>query len=128
MSEPHHPCILVVINDLIFQTKIQSTAHSLGFFTHQLSSADTIGAVLGEFFPGLVIFDLNSARGEIFGAIEALRTAADRPHVVAFCSHVDVALMDRARLAGADEVLARSQFTRDLPQIIVRGRSSTPTG
>lgn len=109
--------ILLVINDLIFATKISSTARSLGVEVHAVRDAALMTAPLGELQPRLVIIDLNSA-GE---PIEAVRVAAEHeahPHVLAFVSHVDAALADRATQAGAHEVLPRSRFTTRLPEIL----------
>jgi DNA-binding NarL/FixJ family response regulator len=46
--------------------------------------------------------------------LEALRRAAPNARVVAFGPHVDDAALDAARAAGADAVLPRSRFFRDV--------------
>ncbi len=45
-------------------------------------------------------------------------TGDTRPTVVAFGSHVAAELLRRARAAGADHVMPRSQFTQELPMLI----------
>jgi DNA-binding NarL/FixJ family response regulator len=115
-----HPSIAVVINDLIFLTKIQTTARSLGLLTHHLASVDDLGVVLAELHPGAVIIDLNTARGDVGGAITMLAAMADRPRVVGFFSHVDEHLARAATEAGADEVMPRSRFSHELPQLLAR--------
>lgn len=128
MSQPHHPCLVVVINDLIFETRIQSTARSFDLHVHRVSSADALPLITGEYHPTLVIFDLNSAQGDVLAAIGRMKAEQPRPRVVAFCSHVDEDLMSRARDAGADEVLARSRFTHDLPTLIQQSRIAALPG
>jgi hypothetical protein len=39
---------------------------------------------------------------------------------VAFGSHVDKARLDQARAAGCDEVLPRSKFSGELPELLRR--------
>jgi hypothetical protein len=41
---------------------------------------------------------------------------------IGFVSHVQTELIDAARQAGVDEVLARSAFTMRLPEILARGK------
>ncbi len=40
-----------------------------------------------------------------------------RPHTIGFGSHVDAELLDAARRAGCDEVLARSVFFRRITEL-----------
>ncbi len=50
--------------------------------------------------------------------IAAVKQAEGRVRVIAFASHVHVELIDAARRAGADQVLARSQFAGNLADIL----------
>ncbi len=111
------PSIAVVINDLIFLTKIQATARSFGLLTHHLASADDLGAVLTALRPRAVIYDLNTANGDLAASMAAM---SDRPAMLGFFSHVDEALAARARQAGIDEVMPRSRFNLELPRIMER--------
>jgi DNA-binding NarL/FixJ family response regulator len=60
----------------------------------------------------VVAVDLS--RPDALAAIERLRAAGTGARVVAYGSHVDRALLDAAREAGADAVLARSAFFADV--------------
>lgn len=114
------PSIAVVINDLIFLTKIQATARSFGLLTHHLASADDLGAVLTALRPRAVIYDLNTANGDLAASMAAIAAMSDRPAMLGFFSHVDEALAARARQAGIDEVMPRSRFNLELPRIMER--------
>jgi DNA-binding NarL/FixJ family response regulator len=111
--------LLLVINDLIFETKIRTTAQSLGAAVKVVRNAAQLEEQLRETQLRLVMVDLNTAGDPI----EAVRAAAEHeacPHVLAFVSHVDAALSDSAAQAGAHEVLPRSRFTIRLPEILRR--------
>ena len=41
--------------------------------------------------------------------------------IVGFASHVQTDVIEAARKAGVDDVLARSAFTQRLPEILARG-------
>src|SRR5262249_52941578 len=64
-----------------------------------------------------VLIDMNATGLNASAAIGAAKEAGV-PRVVAFLSHVQTELADAARSAGATEVLARSEFSRRLPEIL----------
>jgi hypothetical protein len=51
------------------------------------------------------------------GVLDVLPGLAGR-RVIAFGSHVDTDLLDAARAAGCDEVMARSEFFRRAPELL----------
>jgi len=107
--------IVAVLHDLIFETKIRSTAQALGFETTIVRSPAAFDAQLDRIRPSLLIVDLNTAGVDAVAAANAL---TPRPYVVAFVSHVDQDLAKQAALAGADLVMPRSTFNADLPRIL----------
>ena len=110
--------IALVINDLIFETKIRSTAQAFG--VEVITARDRDGLVKALDEPGvtLVIIDLNSASAVAASAIEAGKAHPLMPRVVAYVSHVDTDLAEQARAAGADDVLPRSRFAAELPAML----------
>ena len=113
--------ILVFIRDLIFQTKIQSTAQALGMRAVCVRSIQDWERELEEMAPTLLIIDLNAGPD----ALEVIRAASTRapegrpaPRVIAFASHVDTEVMAQAKAAGAHEVMPRSRFSSSLPTIL----------
>ena len=116
-SSPPARSVIVLIDDLIFETKIRSTAASLGVAAAVVKSVTDLSAALNAEAAALVIVDLNTG-GD---AIEAIRTSArhaTQPRVLAFVSHVDQDLATSAREAGADEVMPRSRFNIELPRLL----------
>jgi hypothetical protein len=139
------PVILGFVSDLFFGSKIEVGAQTLGFDYVWFELNDSTGGpgvhstttqlgepVAGPGFllleritrlqPVLIIFDLSDA---IFPWQEWLlmiksAPATRRIPVIAFGPHVDSEKLKAARSDGADVVLARSAFARELPQILQR--------
>ena len=112
--------ILVVVDDLMFSSRISTAAKQLGVdivFTRTL--ADVLDRAR-SLAPALVILDLNARTIDPLAAITALK--ADRAlhgiRTLGFVSHVDADTITRARDAGVDEIMARSAFTSRLGEIL----------
>jgi len=115
--------ILAIVDDLMFTSKIRTTAGQLGIPVRFARSAEAALADMRSGAPSLVILDLNSSRTDPLGTVAAMKQDAALASVptVGFVSHVQTELIDAARRAGVDEVLARSAFTARLAEILGRG-------
>ena len=112
--------VLVLIRDLIFETKIRSTAQALGVVSACVRSCDELAGKLEGLDRPLVLVDLNFPDEEGLRAIAICKEHASGPRTIAFVSHVDQERAAKASTAGADSVLPRSAFARDLPEILGR--------
>jgi PleD family two-component response regulator len=115
--------ILAVLDDLMFTSKIRTTAGQLGVPIAFARSAEAALAEMRKSAPSLVILDLNNPRTNPLGIVASMR---DDPALAAvptlgFASHVQVDVINAARAAGVGEVLARSAFAQHLPEILQRG-------
>ncbi|MCA9284232.1 MAG: hypothetical protein KDA22_03390 [Phycisphaerales bacterium] len=108
--------MLLYCSDLIFQTKIASTAGALGGAVRVVRSVDRLREALTSAGAAMVIVDLDAE--DAVEAVEAAASASPQPRVVAFVSHVHAELAQAARAAGANEVLARSAFVARLPSLV----------
>jgi DNA-binding NarL/FixJ family response regulator len=108
---------VALVTDLIFATKILSTAKSVGINLSTVRTTDALRAKLDDNVR-LALIDMNAEGVDPAGAIEAAKAAPSSPHVLAYLSHVQTDLAEAARRAGADEVLPRSKFSADLPAIL----------
>ena len=113
--------VLIAVDDLLFSSKIRATAKQVGV---DLTFARTPSDIIQQartLRPSLVIFDINSAKADPINTVAALKADPELKDIptTGFVSHVDSALILAARSAGMDEVMARSAFVANLPQILV---------
>jgi CheY-like chemotaxis protein len=112
--------ILAVVDDLMFTSKIKTTANQLGVAVAFARSADGALAQMRTEAPSLVILDLNSPRTSPLTIVSAMKQdpALAAIRTVGFASHVQVDVINAARAAGVDDVMARSAFTQNLADIL----------
>ena len=135
--------ILAFVADLFFLTRIESVSETLGLDLAAIESPADLspdslasdpkrpgealsgidGALIRKLSidrPGLIVFDLNNDAVPWRRWIALLKSSAAtrRIPILAFGSHMDVETMTAASSAGADEVVARSRFTSDLPNLL----------
>src|SRR5262245_23914335 len=67
------PMILAVLDDLMFTSKIKTTAAQLGVSVAFARSADSALAEMRKAAPDLVIFDLNNPRTDPLGIVAAMK-------------------------------------------------------
>lgn len=109
--------------DLIWATRIKSTADQLGIPCRPVRSVEMLEARLADSDVRAMIIDLDNP--EV--GLELIRTVREREsttngtriRVLAFGPHVAKQLFQEARDAGADEVLPRGAFDRSLPDILL---------
>ena len=116
--------IVYCCKDLIFATKIHSTAEALGLVSrpardatalrHRLDRVDD-GKPHGEVVAVLVDMTMGEAAA---GLIELARSHDAALPIVAFAPHVEVGLLEEARLRGADRVMPRGAFSAQLPDLL----------
>lgn len=126
-----HPCrffggfvaqILALVDDIFFQAKMLETAKHAGVEMKSFASGDALLAEINHAAPKLVVIDLNARHAPV-ETIASLRSRDSQLPVVAFFSHVQTDLAQRARQAGCAEVMPRSKFTKDLAAIFSRAKS-----
>ncbi|MBI5762114.1 MAG: hypothetical protein HZA51_01175 [Planctomycetes bacterium] len=114
------PSVVIVATDLMFTSKVTGTAQALGIDAASAATVDALAKQLESHTVRLVLVDMSMPEPV---PVEALRTAgahASRPATIAFYSHVQSALADAAKAAGASDVMPRSKFSADLPAILNR--------
>lgn len=110
--------IIALVTDLIFSTKISSTARAIGGELHMVRTIGDFSARLSENPDALVIVDMDAEAVDVIEAIQATRRYPHPPHTVAYLSHVQTDLADAAHQAGADRVMPRSAFSAQLQQLL----------
>jgi PleD family two-component response regulator len=120
-----HAVILAVLDDLMFTSKIRAAAGQLGIAVRFARTADAALAEMRHGQPALVILDLNNPRIDPLAIVKTMKLEPALASIatVGFVSHVQADLIDAARKAGVDEVLARSAFAARLPEILSAERT-----
>jgi CheY-like chemotaxis protein len=115
------PRVLVVVDDLFFLAKIQTTLKHLGLTAQVLTQRAAIQAyVKAAVAPVLVVVDLTIRTDDAVAVINAIRATDSRAPIaiLAFGAHVAVETQQQALQAGADRVVAKSTFSHHLPDLI----------
>lgn len=114
--------VLVLIDDLFFQSKIMETAKHVGVGVRACTTAEALLGEMGKERPKLIVVDLNAKSGPV-ESLSRIQSGASGVPVIAFLSHVQTELAQQARGAGCQRVMARSQFTRELATILAQAKS-----
>ena len=112
--------VVAMVDDIFFIAKMKETAKQTGTVLETAGTAEALAEAARAEATSLLIVDLN-ARGSI-EAIENLRAAGITLPMIAFFSHVQAELGERARVAGCEHVLPRSKFARELAEILTRAK------
>ena len=113
--------VLIAVDDLLFSSKIRATARLIGVDLVFARTPEDILSQARALRPSLVIFDINCAKADAIKTVAALKADPDLSTIptTGFVSHVNTSLIMAARGAGMDEVMARSAFAANLPQILI---------
>jgi DNA-binding NarL/FixJ family response regulator len=118
MPEPDAPVGLLLSDDLLFTSRITGTARALGFAVKPARTAAALESLARVHAPRCVILDLSNPGLVIEDLVRALHAASPAFYLVAYGSHVDAATLHKARAAGCDLVMPRSQFIENLPRLL----------
>jgi CheY-like chemotaxis protein len=137
---------IVLIDDLFFQAKLFETAKLTGITLETAATGEQLLKAAAANPDALVIVDLNARQGAL-AAVEQLCKGSEEQapraasqnldsagigcgpgmksnapgnprRVIAFLSHVQTDLAERARAAGCQDVMPRSKFTQNLAAIL----------
>ena len=117
--------IIAVVDDLFFASRIRGAAQQLSLSVSFARTKDgLIEAALQE-RPALIICDLHARQIDPIGLARDLKEnhLLRGIPLVGFLSHVQVELQKAAQAAGFDQVMPRSAFTKNLPQILAETES-----
>lgn len=139
----HAPHILGFANDLLYTSKIDATAHKLGYTTEWIDSAAHFGegdstkkrrpgepletgqiakltAYISKNQPELLIFDLDNKQipWQRWIAILKSSPATRRTPILAYGAHIDTPALEKAHKAGADGVVTRGRLSEKTLDLI----------
>lgn len=107
---------LILLDDLMFRVKIDSILRQAGFTGEYHSTSDGLLASYKRDPPTAVVIDLNQRGGRPLDLIAELKGSEQTSSVpvLAYVSHVQVELRDKANSLGCDKVVARSVLPESL--------------
>jgi DNA-binding NarL/FixJ family response regulator len=112
--------VIALIDDLFFLAKVRETAKHVGVTLETAATGEQLMQTAAGSPEALVLVDLNAKQGAI-DSVERL-CAANTPgnprRVIAFLSHVQTDLANRASSAGCQHIMPRSKFTQNLAEIL----------
>lgn len=118
MSTPdHRPAALLVSRDLFFTSKVTGTAAALGIIVRVVGDVKTAAQLADETPYQCVLIDLADAGLNVSEFFAHWKSERPVP-VIAFGSHVATARLQEARDAGCTEVMPRSRFSANLPELL----------
>ena len=109
---------IAIVSDMIFAARIAGTAEKIGAECKILNDSGTLLDTLESENPELVLVDMNCESISPEEVIRMVKSLCPNARVVAFFSHVQGELMERAKAAGADDAWPRSVFVQCLPQLL----------
>ena len=104
------PLVIALCPDLMMRSRIESGLEIAGYRLRVAGGPTRLAEALADETPACVMIDLE-AGDDAIAVIEGLRSdpATAGIPLAAFAGHTNVDLLDRARAAGADPVVARGQ-------------------
>jgi DNA-binding NarL/FixJ family response regulator len=118
--------VVVCADDIFFLSKIRNTAKAFQLEIRAVTGpADEAVRKIADLQPRLILLDINSTRTNAVELIHTLKSSPStaRVSITGFVSHVNTVLREKAIEAGCDEVMARSVFADQLPQILSKAQS-----
>lgn len=115
---------IAIVSDMIFASRITGTAAKVGAKCKTIKNLEALQEALESKNPDLVLVDMNCEGISPEEAIRTVKSHCPTARVVAYFSHVQGELMDRALTAGADDAWPRSAFVQRLPELL--GETDNP--
>ena len=114
--------VYALVGDFLFATKIVKTAQSLGLEARTFDSADHLVQASQSKEPAVVILDCQKLEKEAFALLGRFRSNAGLSKVpfIGYLSHQGEDLKKEMRAAGCLQVYNRSEFTRELENLLGR--------
>lgn len=121
--------VYMLVNDIFFATKIVKTAQSMGLEVRAFDTADRLIQTSKEKEPALVMMDCQGLEKEAYRLLEEFRSdgALSKVPVIGYLSHVAKDLKREMQSAGCVHVYAKSEFSKELENLLVRYAHGFPS-
>lgn len=112
--------VVAAVSDMIFAAKVNGAAEQHNISVKFVKSLDQLLTTTRSEHPAMIVLDLNNPKFDAMTAIKDLKNDAQLATIpiVGFLSHVQVDLKRAAIESGCDRVMARSEFSKNLGEIL----------
>lgn len=112
--------VIAAVDDMFFAAKIRAAALHLGITLRSMRNPEQLLNAARESNPDLIIVDLHAQTLDPIALARTLKSDEQLKSIplLGFFSHVQTELQREAVVAGFDEVVPRSVFSRDLGEIL----------
>ncbi|HKG46883.1 MAG TPA: hypothetical protein VKB02_09160 [Pyrinomonadaceae bacterium] len=119
--------VISVVDDMLFTSKIRAVAEAAGVEISFPRTQEAVVSKARETKPGLILVDLHNQRIDPITLARELKADEELRSIrlIGFFSHVETELRRNALSAGFDQVVPRSVFARDLPEILTTDYTDT---
>jgi len=119
--------VISVVDDMFFASKIRAVAEAAGVEISFPRSQEAVVSKARETKPGLILVDLHNQRIDPVALARELKADEELRGIrlLGFFSHVQTELQRNAVAAGFDQVIPRSVFARDLPNLLAADYTDT---
>ncbi len=116
---PDEPLVIALCPDLMMRSRIESGLAIAGYRLRVVGGLTRLAEALADETPACIIIDLE-AGDDAIATIARLRTDAATRGIplAAFAGHTQEHLLDAARAAGADPVVARGQVAAGTGKVV----------
>ncbi|MGB2693518.1 MAG: response regulator [Thermodesulfobacteriota bacterium] len=120
MSQARQTRVVAVVDDIFFASKIKEAAKSTGVKLDFVKNSDGFIEDIKIDPPTLIILDLNSKKLKPLELIQELKSCQELKNIstLGYLPHVEEKLKKEAINSGADIVMPRSRFVRELVSIL----------
>lgn len=115
--------VLALVPDLLFGSRVQGTLATAGHDVELISNERRLRERLGDpeaTAAGVLIVDLTNEDFDGAGILESLSATGELEgvHTLAFYSHVDTGVRERAERAGFELTVPRSRMAREGAELV----------
>lgn len=121
--------VYLLAKDLFFATKIVKTAQAMGLEARAFDHSERLIEAARQKEPALVMMDVEGCEKEAFQLLEVFRSDKTFSSVpcVGYLSHTAQELKREMRNAGCEQVFARSEFVKELENLLMRYAHGIPS-
>lgn len=114
--------VYALVGDLFFATRIVKTALQVGLEARAFDHADRLIEASKETEPALVVMDCQGLEKEAFCLLHAFRADEKLSRIprLGYLMHGAVDLKREMRQAGCEQVYSKSEFTKELGNLLMR--------